>query len=314
MPATMINMSKYFHDSVEEARSDTLSTSFGGSDNEVGTSGEDDSPPRSPSGGSPILFAPPPGLSLPSHKTKVQRALRPPPGLNLDHDLSIQEVGPPPGLSLFPVKGPPGLEAFSAPPGIFLPHGQLPKRQPARNTRGRKRAGAVACPPQPVSIEIECPKPLPPVLPPPSVPVAPQEFEQARYRKELSDVLRALASGSNVAASVRRIRTQNVPVERQAQEFCDILTRAAEENRGVVRRLSFAFAAGLGAGQPSAFKREECLGGIQLFFEDVFEDLAAEVPRLRNKLANELVPTLRTVFSEEDLGRLVPPDCRPVQC
>lgn len=125
-------------------------------------------------------------------------------------------------------------------------------------------------------------------------------------------MLRDLASNGNVALAVRRIRAHNVPKERQAQEFSDILTRAAEENRGVARRLSFAFAVGLARGEPkSAFDREECEVGLQLFFGDVYEDLAEEVPRLRGKLINELTPTLRSVFSKEDLARLLPKDCLP---
>jgi len=258
----------------------------------------------------------PPGLSLPRREV-----VSPPPGLSLQccetKDLSIEEVGPPPGLSLQATRLPPGLEVFSAPPGIFFPQSQkeaTSKRTAQRNknkaNEARKRVSMAAASTQPVSTE----SPKLPSPPPPAV-VVPREFEQAVYRKELSDVLRELAfvsSGSNVASSVRRIRAQNVPRERQAPEFRDILTRAAEENRGVVRRLSFAFAAGLAAG--TCWAREECLSGIQLFFEDVFEDLASEVPRLRNKLANELAPTLRTVFSEEEISRLLPADCRTVQC
>merc|ERR1719191_1603743 len=110
----------------------------------------------------------------------------------------------------------------------------------------------------------------------------------------------------NAAAAVRRIRAQQVPRELQASEFSDILTRAAEESRGVVRRISFAFAAGLLAGEPnSAFEREECAKGVQIFF-DGYQDLATEVPRLRNKLVNELTPTLQTVFSADELARIVP--------
>jgi len=164
-----------------------------------------------------------------------------------------------------------------------------------------------------------CKPKVPPVPSPvaPMPPPVPQEFEQTTYRKELSDVLRSFGAcnntGGNVGACVRRIRIQNVPKERQAAEFSDILTRAAEEHRGVARRLSFAFAVGLAAGEPnSAFDREECAAGLKVFFDDVLEDLAAEVPRLRNKLANEFVPTLRTVFSPAEIVRLVPSEFQVV--
>lgn len=219
-----------------------------------------------------------------------------PPGLCLSHALCsaadaqrllLQEIGPPPGL-----------EALGAPPGLLPPH----KPRAGIRTRQRKKATLSRTAPVPSAA---------PTVPAPSP--AQREFDQTIYRKELSDILRDLSTGTNAAAGVRRVRAQNVPKERQSAEFADILTRAAEETRGVVRRLCFAFAAGLAAGGPdSAFAHEECKKGIEMFFCDIFEDLAAEVPRLRSKLANELAPTFRTVFSEEELCRLFPADCRPV--
>lgn len=272
-------------------------------------------------------FRPPPGLNLPSCEAKVQRLVElpvgPPPGLTVKRHEAPHD---PPGLSVhseadvqcMPMKVPPGLEGFSPPPGIFFSQNRKEARHSRRSAvptaaqaqpvslRSRKTTLIAAGPKELVSTKL-------PTLPAETLPSAtPREFDQAIYRRELSDVLRDLAGGTNVAAAVRRIRTQNVPRERQAPEFRDILTRAVEENRGVVRRLSFAFAGGLAAGEPSAFGREECLSGIKLFFEDVFEDLASDVPRLRSKVANELVPTLCMVFSEAEVGRLLPPDCRSV--
>lgn len=233
--------------------------------------------------------------------------LSPPPGLTCNNETcgSVQSQ------VLF--RPPPGLEAFAAPPGLeVLSHAcsqnfadkrvlTSGKRQPKQMPWNKRSPKQV--PQTPVA---SCKDTLP----------APKEFDQATYRKELADVLRGLSAGGNVVAtSVQRIRIQNVPKERQAAEFADILARAAEDNRGVVRRLSFAFAVGLAVGVPkSAFDREECARGIEYFFLEVFDDLAAEVPRLRSKIANELVPTLRTVFTEEQLETLVPPDCRAVLC
>jgi len=188
----------------------------------------------------------------------------------------------------------------------------LPRSRP--NARRRTQLGVVAAARSelgsPNTKPAETPPPPPPPVTPSPSPVL-LEFEQAAYRKELSQVLRELNQGCNIGALVRRIRIQNVPIEKQAQEFTDIMTRACEEHRGVVRRLSFAFAVGLANG---AFEREECAFGLMSFFEDVFEDLASEVPRLRNRIANEFVPTLRTssVFSEEDIGKLIPADCHSV--
>lgn len=285
-----------------------------------------------------LVLDPPPGLIRDYAGCSVEEAARLP--------LLDKHIGPPPGLELPPglesppgLGPPPGLQVCSSPPGLLLPHSQ-PRAVASRRTRTKRSkqvpipcgatsqasaplksqkqpllggASSLARAAKPENKQPEVPQAPPP--PPKPKPMAPaplvrQEFDQAVYRKELSDVLRDLASVgcSNVAASVRRIRAQNVPRERQAAEFSDILTRAAEENRGYVRRLSFAFAAGLAAGE--AFSRAECEKGLELFFGDVFEDLAAEVPRLGNKLANELAPTLRTVFSQEQIARLIPLDCR----
>merc|ERR1712063_54603 len=85
------------------------------------------------------------------------------------------------------------------------------------------------------------------------------EYTPKSFRKEITAILRELASNRNVATAVRRVRLQNVPKSRQSAEFTDVLTRAAEEHRGIARRLDFAFAAGLAAGTGSAFDRNECI-------------------------------------------------------
>jgi hypothetical protein len=211
---------------------------------------------------------------------------------------------------------PPGLEATTSCPlkNASRTHTATVKQKTAagfgtdvpRKGNAGQRMPAPKVPPAPVQAQ---PQPAATRLQPPP-PLPKREFELAAYRKELSDVLRDLANGATVAAAVRRIRAQSVPRELQATEFSDILTRVAEENRGVARRISFAFATALAIGEPnSAFEREECAVGVQLFFEG-YEDLAAEVPRLRSRLANELTPTLRTVFSAEEVARLVPEECR----
>jgi len=129
------------------------------------------------------------------------------------------------------------------------------------------------------------------------------EYTAKSFRKEVTATFKELASSRNVAAAVRRVRVQKVPVGRQAAEFTDILTRAAEEHRGICRRLFFAFATGLSAG---AWDQEECLVGLKLFFDDVFLDLCDELPRLPTMVRTELVPTLRSVISEDRLREVVP--------
>lgn len=126
------------------------------------------------------------------------------------------------------------------------------------------------------------------------------------FHRELVAIFRELSQSTNVAAAVRRVRSQNVPQAHQAAETTDILTRAAEECRGTHRRLFFAFAAGLAKGDSSAFEKIEVVSGVQAFFNDVFEDLCEEVPRLPNIVEAELIPTLCAVFLAETINLSLP--------
>jgi len=193
-----------------------------------------------------------------------------------------QYVSAPPGLASPPCFAPP--PGFAAPPGLVSP---------------------AAFPPPPGL--------LPPGLAPPPglvddlAPPEPAEpFNPKKFRRELVSVLKDLAQNKNVAAAVRRVRAQQVPANRQAAETMDILTRAAEENRGNPRRLYFAFVAGLARGNPSAFEQAEVLSGIKAFFKDIYVDLCEEVPRLPSMIEAELVPTLREVFAVETVESLLP--------
>lgn len=137
-----------------------------------------------------------------------------------------------------------------------------------------------------------------------------EEYTPKMFRKEVTAILRDLASNRNVAAAVRRVRAQNVPMARQSAEFTDLLTRAAEESRGIARRLSFAFAAGLTAGDASAFDKGECLKGLCKFFSEVYIDLGEEVPRLPVIARCELVPTMQSVMASEVLNEVLPVDLK----
>lgn len=138
------------------------------------------------------------------------------------------------------------------------------------------------------------------------------EYTPKIFRKELTAIMRELASTRNVAAAVRRVRAQNVPQSRHAAEFTDVLTRAAEEHRGIARRLYFAFAVGLTAGTESAFDRSECIKGLSNFFTDVYGSLCEEVPRLPIMARTELVPTLRSVLPDELVYPVLPPELQAV--
>jgi len=115
--------------------------------------------------------------------------------------------------------------------------------------------------------------------------------------------MRELTMSKDTMGAVRRIQAQKVPVAFQASEFSNILTRVAEERCGGSRRAAFAFAASLAGG---AFEKDQCAKGTSLFFEDVYEDLCEEDPRLNMVLKSELVPTLQAAFSVEKLNKLLP--------
>eukprot|EP00747_Dinoflagellata_sp_TGD_P025844 gnl/TRDRNA2_/TRDRNA2_131522_c0_seq3.p1 gnl/TRDRNA2_/TRDRNA2_131522_c0~~gnl/TRDRNA2_/TRDRNA2_131522_c0_seq3.p1 ORF type:complete len:801 (-),score=192.88 gnl/TRDRNA2_/TRDRNA2_131522_c0_seq3:86-2134(-) len=144
----------------------------------------------------------------------------------------------------------------------------------------------------------------------PAVPGNPEAFDLRAFHRELSATLRELCADRNVASAVRRVRAQNVPVKFQAAEFANIVTRAAEETRGPARRSSFAFAAGLAAADTSAFDKQACLDGIRVFFDEVYEDLCTEVPRLPAIVSAELVPTLRSVLPLSNLNTILPEELR----
>lgn len=137
-------------------------------------------------------------------------------------------------------------------------------------------------------------------------------FNAATFRRKLSVILKDLHFEYTVAGAVKKIRELSVPLDSQADEFADILTRAAEENRGASRRAAFAFAAGLAASENSAFDRTECLLGAAIFFSDIYEQLCIEVPRLNLIVTAELLPTLRSVFPISELRSILPAELRNV--
>lgn len=198
---------------------------------------------------------------------------------------------------------PPGLVqqdfCSAAAPGLLLPQGGvLAAAVPAgfRPPPGLELPAAVA-PPMAVPY---------PAVPPAVAPVAPVVFTNAMFRKELVAILKELDQNRSAVTAVKRVRALQVPVSRQAAEFADILTRAVEEPRGMMRRPILAFAVGLAAGQPSAFERSECAAGVNIFFSEVYPELCDEVPRLSKIATSELVPMLRSVFGAEELKPFIP--------
>lgn len=226
-----------------------------------------------------------------------------------------------PSLSL-----PPGLSlpaGFTPPPGLTAPTvGETPTPVRARalkNSTSRNNVGTAVGRTTAQAVGVKRPSTPPakevrpqakPVANLPAEPEVRKVYNAREFHKEIVVILRELASDWNVGNAVRRVRAENVPQESQAAEFADILTRSAEERRGVTRRLCFAFAAGLGAAESSAFEKSECFAGVHSFFQDVYPDLCEEVPRLRSIIAHELVPTLRSVFPARELSSLLPEELR----
>lgn len=135
-------------------------------------------------------------------------------------------------------------------------------------------------------------------------------FDLKIFRRNLAAILNDLTSDRNVAAAVRRVRLAQVPLDCQAQQFTDIITRVVEEKRGPPRRCAMAFAAGLAAAEHSAFDRDECLKGMMSFFQDVYPDLCDEVPRLPAIVRSELTPTFCSVFPRAEINTCLPPGVR----
>jgi len=143
-----------------------------------------------------------------------------------------------------------------------------------------------------------------------NIQLAPATFDLKGFRRTLAAILNDLTSDRNVAGAVNRVRAAQVPLECQAEQFSDIITRIVEEKRGPPRRCAMAFAAGLAAAEQSAFDRERCLDGLVSFFRDVYPDLCSEVPRLPAIVRSELTPTFCSVFQKADINNRLPPGVR----
>jgi len=128
-------------------------------------------------------------------------------------------------------------------------------------------------------------------------------FDLRAFRRELTEVMKELGASRDTARARRRFDGLKVPKAFQAAEFSNLVTRVAEERCSASRRAMFAFVAGLAG---SVFDKDMCEIGLKAFFDDVYEDLCEEVPRLHDILKTELVPTMRAALSGDTLQRLLP--------
>eukprot|EP00928_Gymnodinium_smaydae_P074592 TRINITY_DN57625_c0_g1_i1.p1 TRINITY_DN57625_c0_g1~~TRINITY_DN57625_c0_g1_i1.p1 ORF type:complete len:431 (+),score=75.48 TRINITY_DN57625_c0_g1_i1:111-1403(+) len=134
------------------------------------------------------------------------------------------------------------------------------------------------------------------------------DFDAVSFHRTVVAIMRDLAVDGNTGTAVARVRAEEVPLDRQAEEFAELLTRAVELGNGRTRRSALAFAAGLAAGdaERSAFKRSECATGVGIFFGEVYADLCEDVPQLPRIVNQELLPTLRCVLSDDELRDVLP--------
>jgi len=135
-------------------------------------------------------------------------------------------------------------------------------------------------------------------------------FDASAFHRTLSVILRELRADRNATGAVKKVRAENVPQEHQAKEFADLITRVAEDGSGPARRAAFAFIVGLCSSEESAFNRKECLAGTGIFFQEVYQDLAQEVPRLNVIMSAEFLPMLRVAMLPEELDAVLPQEFR----
>jgi len=123
-------------------------------------------------------------------------------------------------------------------------------------------------------------------------------FNPVVFHRELSVTLRQLSLDGDVDKAVAKIVAQHVPLDKQEKEFADLLTRACEMSRDIPRQAAFALAASIASSDPGVFDHAAAWSGTKLFFETVYSELCSEVPKLPLIVRTELLPALRTVFTQ----------------
>jgi len=123
-------------------------------------------------------------------------------------------------------------------------------------------------------------------------------FNPVVFHRELSVTLRQLSLDGDVDKAVAKIVAQQVPLDKQEKEFADLLTRACEMSRDIPRQAAFALAASIASSDPGVFDHAASWSGTKLFFETVYSELCTEVPKLPLIVRTELLPALRTVFTQ----------------
>lgn len=173
----------------------------------------------------------------------------------------------------------------------------------------KNNKGGAASAPQntavPTNKEEPPPAPAKIAAPVETINVSTKVFDASKFHRDLWDILRDLSNGGSILTAVRKICDQQVPSSLQANEFADLLTRAMEEKPGVPRRSIISLARSLACLETSTFAHAECLAGVQIFFDDIFDDLSEEVPKLETIVSKELLPELRLAFTSDELRSIL---------
>jgi len=185
---------------------------------------------------------------------------------------------------------------------------QADKKKDGQEQKAKQNKKAPVAPSSPAATQyhgsaLQLPKVVAPESPAKAVQQANAPFDLRAFRRQLNEILKELSATRDTVSAFRRLDGLQVPLKFQTNEFSNLLTRIAEERCGASRRVMWAFSASL-AGK--TFDSDMCANGIKSFFDDVFEDLCEEVPRLSEILKNELVPTLSATVNAEKLSKSIP--------
>jgi len=184
------------------------------------------------------------------------------------------------------------------------------KKASTENFKGHNQQGSAPrsppASPKDAPSNATSPKSTPPASPTTSPAASPPRtapFDLRQFRRELTEVIKELSATRDTARARRRFDGVKVPSNLQATEFSNLLTRVAEERCSASRRAMFAFVAGLAG---NVFDKDKCADGVKSFFEDDYDDLREEVPRLPEILKSELVPTMRAALPAGTLDKVLP--------
>eukprot|EP00928_Gymnodinium_smaydae_P011983 TRINITY_DN14384_c1_g1_i2.p1 TRINITY_DN14384_c1_g1~~TRINITY_DN14384_c1_g1_i2.p1 ORF type:complete len:725 (+),score=131.97 TRINITY_DN14384_c1_g1_i2:45-2177(+) len=132
------------------------------------------------------------------------------------------------------------------------------------------------------------------------------QFDKHTHQKSLFLTLRQLSAASNVTDAVTWMRGQHVPVSAQAIEFQELIARVVEMTSMQSRGLGFQFAARIADAKHGIFESSECSKGLQLFFDEDYDELCEEFPEMPSIVSSELLPAMRDALGSAALAHICP--------